>query len=296
MWWVMRNRLLAATIAASLGWATAGLCPAAAESPPENSPRALTASSGLAVQKDYGPYPRPDHGYVSDLAGILTREQQEQMEQWLWSAEEQSGVEIAVVTIRSIHDYPGSANDSIERFAGGLFNAYGIGNQPGNNGVLLLVAQGDREVRIELGAGYGHSRDADTQKIIDRDMLPRFREGKVADGIMEGTKSILKSFAGLRVQSIGSGLFSWMNLLMAGGIVAGGWIAWSLFRNGKRGWGWIVMGLVIVLVILLIKVLMRMSRNMPTGVRGNSSSWSPGGFGGGFGGGFSGGGGATGRW
>ena len=49
--------------------------------------------------------------------------------------------------------YLETPNESIEAFATALFNTYGIGNMPKNNGVLLLVAVRDRKARIELGSG-----------------------------------------------------------------------------------------------------------------------------------------------
>jgi len=61
-------------------------------------------------EKTYAPFPTPDSGYVTDLANLLTQNQEEEIEQWLWHVEETSGVEIAVVTINSISDYPGTPN------------------------------------------------------------------------------------------------------------------------------------------------------------------------------------------
>jgi len=79
---------------------------------------------------DVGPYPRPDAGYVTDLADMLSRDEEERIERLLWRAEEEKGVEIAVLTIESLQDYPGTANQSIESFATEVFNRYRIGNLP----------------------------------------------------------------------------------------------------------------------------------------------------------------------
>ena len=142
----------------------------------EEPPAVPGAEQGLPRQEDYAPYPEPDAGYVTDLAGLLDRDEQEQIEQWLWQVEAKTGVEIAVVTIRSISDFPGSANNSIESFATGLYDKYGIGNLPNNDGVLLLVARQDRKARIELGKGYGRTRDADAVRIMEDRIIPEFKE------------------------------------------------------------------------------------------------------------------------
>jgi len=233
--------------------------------------------------KSCAPYPQPDIGYVTDKAGLLTSRQKEKLDAYCYTTEKRTNVEVVVVTINSIKDYPGTDNRSIEDFARGLFDKYGIGNMPRDDGVLLLVARRDRKVRIELGKFYGHGRDDDTRRIVDDDILPCFRDDDYAAGITEGTRAIIREFAGLRIG------FPWTALLL--GLAAVGLIlvCVSLFRNGKRGWGWVVAGIVIILIVLAFKTVGHVVEALPSG----SSS---GGFGGGFGGGSSGGGGATGSW
>jgi uncharacterized protein len=240
----------------------------------------VPAASGENQPKDYSPYPAPELGYVTDLGDLLTLKEEERIERWLLKAEEKTDLEIVVVTINSIHDYPGASTSSIEKFARGLFDTYGIGNMPAPDGVLLLVAVKDRKARIELGAGYGRARDRDARRIMDEDILPAFREENYAAGIQNGVKGILREFGGLRV-----GL-NWPLIGVTAAIPVVGLIAVSLFRNGKRGWGWISVGLLIVLVLVLIWIIRQTLRHMPRR-RGGL---------GGFGGGFSGGGGATGSW
>jgi len=242
---------------------------------PEGSPR-----------KDYAPFPEPDAGYVTDIADLLTRDEEERIERWLWQTESRTGVEIIVVCIDSIRDYPGTPASSIEVFAMALFDRYGIGNMPDNNGVLLLVAVRDRKARIELGAGYGRRRDADARRIMDGEIVPSFRTEDYAGGVEKGVKAIMLEFAGVRV-----GL-NWPLIAVAIAIPIVALIAVSLFRSGKRGWGWVCVGLLIVLILTLLWIIRQTLLHMP---KGDSSGWSSGGLGG-FGGGFSGGGGATGTW
>lgn len=250
------------------------------------SPEAA-AEQGLRGQGGYDPYPAPDSGYVTDLADLLSQEEEEQIERWLWKTESSTGVEIAVVTIHSIRDYPGAANGSIEFFAKGLFDTYRIGNLPKNDGVLLLVAKADRQARIELGGGYGHARDADTNRVMQSEIIPWMKKERYAQGIVSGVRGIMREFAGIRIGT------NWplVGLLVAFPII--GLIALSLFRNGKRGWGWVCVGILIVMLLTLLRLAYLALKHIP---EGSSDSWSPGGFGGGFGGGSSGGGGATGSW
>ena len=43
---------------------------------------------------DYSPFPAPDNGYVTDLADLLTDEEEERIEVWLWQTESRTGIEI----------------------------------------------------------------------------------------------------------------------------------------------------------------------------------------------------------
>jgi len=240
----------------------------------------------LAGRTDFSPYPNPDLGYVTDRANLLTERQHEKLENLLSVTEEKTDVEIVVVTINSIKDFPGTSNGTIEEFAAGLFDAYGIGNMPKNDGVLLLVAVKDRKARIELGAGYGRRRDSDSRRIMDKKIVSNFRKERYAKGIIEGTESLVREFAGIStipfwIPVVAISILTFLLVL----------VVTSLFMSGKRGWGWVMTGLLIVVLLALLCLLAGIFRTAFSGRGGG------GGFGGGgFGGGFSGGGGATGGW
>jgi len=297
----MKSSRLLAVLSALAFAASAAFC----EEPKEEPKPAPEKRKG----KDYAPFPNPDAGYVTDLADLLTRDQEEEIEQWLWQVERKTSVEMVVVTLDSIRDYPGTPNRTIEQFATALFNKYGIGNLPKNDGVLLLVARKDRKARIELGAFYGEERDADATRIMQKTIVPRFKQEDYARGITEGVQELMREFAGVRVQPAPgkrSGM-NWPLALTGGGAVLVGFIAYSLFQCGKRGWGWVAVGVLIVLILAFLQLLFRTLRaisersgsssgDSDSDSPGSSLGWSPGGFGGGFGGGSSGGGGATGSW
>ena len=141
----------------------------------------------------------PDSGYITDIADLLSDAQEESLEKLLYRTQEDKGVEIIVVTIHSIADFRGTPNGSIEVFARALFDKYGIGNRPANEGVLLLVARKDRKARIELGAGYGRRRDAAARRIMSRKIVPCFRIDAYDEGITRGVKALIGEFAGKTV-------------------------------------------------------------------------------------------------
>lgn len=250
-----------------------------------------TALAQAAAPASYAPYPEPGPGYVTDHADLLSDEQEERIEQRLWEVEEQTGVEIVIVLIDSMSDYPGAPQGSIEAFATGLFDTYGIGNMPVNNGVLLLVAKSDREARIELGKAYGQNRNGDANRIMQGTIIPAFKQGDYAGGIEEGASALMLEFAGVRYGT------NWPLILGVASVPVLVLIAVSLFRSGQRGWGWVVVGVLAIILLALLRILFAVIRSAAEhSDRGSSSGWSSGGFGGGFGGGSSGGGGASGSW
>jgi len=239
----------------------------------------------------YAPYPEPGTGYVTDHADLLTDEQEERIEQRLWQVEEETGVEIVIVLIESMSDYPDAPQGSIESFARGLFDAYGVGNMPMNDGVLLLVASKDREARIELGKHYGLRYDRQAERIMQGEIIPAFKAGDYAGGVEDGANALMREFAGVRFG------VNWSLILLLAGLPVLCLVAYSLFKSGRRGWGWVVVGLIGVVLLLLFRGLFVTVKTLAENSgRGSSSGWSSGGFGGGFGGGSSGGGGASGSW
>ena len=87
----------------------------------------------------------PAHvGKVNDFAEVLEASQRSGLETQLDRA---TSAEVAVVTVRTLGGH------TVEEYATALFNAWGIGKQDRDNGVLILVAVDDRAMRIDVGYG-----------------------------------------------------------------------------------------------------------------------------------------------
>jgi uncharacterized protein len=71
-----------------------------------------------------------------------------------------------------------------------LYDEWGIGAKDYNYGILLLVSKGDRKARIELGAGWTRERDAASKNIMERDIVPRFKQGDYSGGILAGVRQL----------------------------------------------------------------------------------------------------------
>jgi uncharacterized protein len=133
----------------------------------------------------------PLTGQVVDTAALLSPPAQALLVRELAAHEAASGNQIVVVTVPSLD---GAA---IEDYGYRLGRHWGIGQQGQDNGVLLIVALAERQIRIEVGYGLeGMLTDALSWDIIQGRMLPRFREGAFEDGIVDGARAIVAVLGG----------------------------------------------------------------------------------------------------
>jgi uncharacterized protein len=147
----------------------------------------LILSAGPVLAQ--GGYPTRTDSTVNDFAALLTTEQAAALRSLLSRLKTDTGIEAVVVTVDSIRDYA-TGDASILSFATQLFNTWELGDAQKNDGVLILVAWKDREVRIEVGSGYGRSLDADLQTIINEQMIPSFRREDYSQGIYDGAQAV----------------------------------------------------------------------------------------------------------
>lgn len=130
-------------------------------------------------------------GRVVDEANLMSRKQAHQLAQQLAVFEKRSGVQLVVVSIDTL------AGDTIEEYGYQLGRHWGIGQKGKNNGVLLIIAEDERKVRIEVGYGTeGALPDAIAANIIQTRILPAFKRGDMVAGILAGSQGIMQALAG----------------------------------------------------------------------------------------------------
>lgn len=255
---------------------------------------ALLFVSFLTVAQNIPARPNPPR-LVNDLAGVLSPQEEQQLESELVAYDDSTSNQIAIVLINTLDDYP------IEEYATRLFREWGVGNKNNNNGVVILAAIRDRKIRIEIGYGLeGAIPDITTGHIIQNDIAPNFRSGDYYQGLSQAAHSIIKAAAGeykapanyRKKKGGGSALpfgflvFIIIMIVIFGGRGGGGGGGGFMSRRGSGWLGPLILG----------SMLGRGSSGGGWG--GGGGGWSGGGGGGfgGFGGGSSGGGGASGSW
>jgi uncharacterized protein len=258
-------------------------------------------------------------GRVNDQANMIPADARQRIEQKLAAFEQQTGAQVAVLTLPSLE------GDAIEDFSLRVVEAWKLGKKGKDNGVLFLVSKQDRRMRIEVGYGLEPElTDLESGRILDDVVTPYFRNGDFGGGIEHGVDAILASLQGqevvapesggaAEVRSPGGSAFS--GVVFA--IVIGVFTLMALTTGGAMGWllyffmmpfiasfgfpvliGWLV--LFPILKLLFGRKGGRRGRGCRGGWWGGGpfigGGWSGGGggWGGGGGGGFSGGGGSFG--
>lgn len=108
------------------------------------------------------------------------------MESAIQDVDAATTAEVAVVTVPSLD------GESVEEYAHTLFNRWGIGKVGWNNGILLLVAPGERRARIEVGYGLEPLfPDGLCGELLDEHAVPSFRDGAYGEGIEATVSAIL---------------------------------------------------------------------------------------------------------
>jgi uncharacterized protein len=237
--------------------------------------------------------PKPNT-LVTDFTNTLSASEQEQLEHKLVAYNDSTSSQIAVVIMKSVGDY--DINDYAQRVG----RAWGIGQKGKNNGVIILVAIGDRKVAIQTGYGAeGALPDVITHEIIQNDIRPNFKAGNYYAGLDAGTDDIIKYLKGeykaeKKSQAKGGGVGSIAILIIIIIVIlivifrnrgGGGHIIDS--RGGASPFWWFLGG----------AMLGRESGGWGgfSGGGGDGGGGDSGGFGG-FGGGDFGGGGSSGSW
>ena len=128
--------------------------------------------------------PKPK-GYVTDLANVIDPPTRTKLERLVTELQQKTGSEIAVVTVPSTGDEP------IFDYAMQIAERWKPGAAGKDNGVVLLVAVGDRKLQILTGYGVeGPLPDGRVGEIRDRVLRPAFRANQYSQGILAATQEL----------------------------------------------------------------------------------------------------------
>lgn len=128
--------------------------------------------------------------YVNDYANLLSDQSKAYIMDKAVELHDRTSAQVVVATVKSMD------GDSVEEYATKLFRRFGIGDKKENNGVLLLVALEERQLRIEVGYGLeGALTDGKCGRIMDDSIVPYLKDDLWDQGIVNGFNSIAATVA-----------------------------------------------------------------------------------------------------
>lgn len=232
-------------------------------------------------------------GFVNDFAGVIDASSKARMETMARNFRDRTDIDIAVVTLQSLNERP------IEDVALTLGRQWGIGAGTEKNGLIILLALGERQSRIEVSRKLEDEITDSTAGEILRQSRPQFARGEYGDGLRLALETVLATLAEKRGLSIEG-----IDAARAYGKQP------AFGSTGEASWKSRIVTLIILVIVfvVIINVLKRMGGGGGRGGRGgrrrqNDSSWvwpiivgmssGGGGSSGGSSGGWSGGGGGS---
>ena len=121
------------------------------------------------------------HGDVFDETNTLTAEQQTTLKTRIKEMRANDDIWAAVYVTQSLQ------GGSIEEAAVTTFEKWALGEKGKDNGVLVIIAPNEHKMRIEVGYGLeGTLTDVFCKQIVDQVYKPAFRDGRFAEGVMNG--------------------------------------------------------------------------------------------------------------
>jgi uncharacterized protein len=234
----------------------------------------------------------PPVARVTDLTGTLRVEERAALEGKLAAFEARKGSQIAVLIV------PTTEPEDIAQFGIRVADAWKLGRKGVDDGAIVLVAKGDRRMRIEVGRGLeGAVTDLASNRIIDEFMRPHFRAGDFYGGIDSAVDRLIGLVDGEPLpapqrrewQARPGGFQSILPILLVIGLIAGPVLRRVLGRPlGAAATGGIAAFaahvLLGVLGVSIVTGVLAFLLTLLGGLGGNALGMGRGGFGGGFGG------------
>lgn len=128
---------------------------------------------------------------VVDTTATLDADARARLEAQARELQRRKGSQLQVLMV------PSTAPEDIAAYAVRAYEQFRLGRKGVDDGVLLVVAKDDRRVRIEVGYGLeGAITDAQSGRIIQEYLAPKFRQGDYAGGLSEATAMLVRLIDG----------------------------------------------------------------------------------------------------
>ena len=130
--------------------------------------------------------------FVTDKAGVIAPDVAAALETRLSDFEKETSNQFLVYTETSVPE-----GTTLEEYTVACAQAWKAGQTQRKNGMILFVFPGSRKARLEVGYGLeGAMPDALARRVLDGEVLPRFRTGDYSGGISSGVSAAIAATKG----------------------------------------------------------------------------------------------------
>lgn len=145
----------------------------------------LFAAAGCTAERER---PLPvRQGVVNDFSGVLSESAVAALEKTLREYEQETCHQIVVVILPSLEGEP------IGEFSSRIIKAWDVAPPPLENGVLVTLSLEEGKARIDAGQGLDRLvASGSVEAVLNRDMLPLFKENRIGEGLTLGIESIME--------------------------------------------------------------------------------------------------------
>jgi uncharacterized protein len=133
----------------------------------------------------------PPAAYFNDYAGIVSPADAQRLDAKLRQFAQETSTQVVVAV------FPSLPSPSLEEFTVRTAQSWRVGRKDWDNGAVFFVFVNDRKMRIETGYGLeGALPDILAARILDEQVVPRFRAGDWTGGLEAGIDGILAATRG----------------------------------------------------------------------------------------------------
>ena len=130
--------------------------------------------------------------FVTDKAGVIAPDVAAGLETRLSDFEKETSNQFLVYTETTVPE-----GTTLEEYTVACAQAWKAGQTQRKNGMILFVFPGSRKARLEVGYGLeGAMPDALARRVLDGEVLPRFRTGDYSGGISAGVSAAIAATKG----------------------------------------------------------------------------------------------------
>ncbi|MUN63181.1 TPM domain-containing protein [Kocuria sediminis] len=170
----------------------------------------------------------PVDSAVLDAADVLTDAQEREIDALI--EERNTATDAARVAVLTVEETDGSIEDRAREIA----TAWEVGDAGADNGVLVLAATGDRELRIESADGVREQfTDDEAERVVEDVLEPAFADERYAEGLAEAVEQIYVYAQG---EEPPQEPFDWVLLgwIVGGAGLVGVLVAWWIAADLRR--------------------------------------------------------------